>query len=135
MSSDSHHFTISTASLVWLSVVQVVSTNGWPTMFDQRTSLPSGPGVPGAKPPTSMSTTFEVIGSSEATPTPIQATFMATLPSRNNSSDLKMSMVPVFATGGMNWIMSRYWVRPFTAATELTTPSACALGALVSSQM
>src|SRR5262245_3360950 len=41
MSDDSHHFTNSTASLIWDSVVQVVSTKGWPPMFDQRTILPS----------------------------------------------------------------------------------------------
>ena len=101
MSGDSHHFTKSTASLICASVVQVVSTKGWPPILDQRTILPSAPLVPGIMPKTSLSATFEVFGSSEASPKPIQSMFMATLPSRNSSSDLKMSMVPVLTTGGM----------------------------------
>ena len=61
--------------------------------------------VPGIWPKTSLSETLEDFGSSEASPRPIQSMFMATLPSRKSSSDLKMSMVPVLATGGMYWIM------------------------------
>src|SRR5688572_2866531 len=135
ISGDSHHFTNSTASLIWASVVQVVSTKGWPPMLDQRTILPSLPLVPGIRPNTSLSATFEVFGSSEASPRPIQLTAMATLPSRNSSSDLKMSMVPVLATGGMYSIRLRYFSRAFTASGEFTTPSAWPLGAFVSSQM
>src|SRR3954471_21306736 len=100
MSEDNHHFTNSTASLICESEVQVVSTKGWPPMLDHLTFLPSTM-VPGAWPNTSLSATLDVFGSSEASPRPIQSTFMATLPSRNSSSDLKMSMVPVLATGGM----------------------------------
>ena len=60
---------------------------------------------------------------------------MATLPSRNSSSTLKMSMVPVLTTGGMYSSSDRYCSSAFTAVGEFTTPSAWPLGALVSSQM
>ena len=61
--------------------------------------------------------------------------FMATLPSRNSSSDLKMSMVPVLATGGMYWIRLRYFSSAATASGEFTTPSAWPVGTWVSSQV
>src|SRR5688572_7455975 len=135
MFDDSHHFTNSTASLICASVVQVVNTKGWPPILDQRTSLPSAPLVPGIMPNTRLSETFEVFGSSEASARPIQLTLMATLPWRNSSSDLKMSIVPVLARGGMYAIRPRYFSTAFTAAGEFTTPSALLLCAWVSSQM
>src|SRR5918994_3705037 len=135
MPDESHHFTNPAASLIGLWVVEVVRTNGCPPILDQRTILPSGPMVPGIMPNTSLSETLEVFGSSEASPRPIQLTFMATLPSRNSSSVLKMSMVPVLATGGMYSSRLRYFSRPFTAAGEFTTPCAWPLGTLVTSQM
>src|SRR5258706_14929434 len=134
MSEDKHHFTNSTASLICKAVVQVDSTKGWPPILDHLTFLPSII-VPGIWPNTSLSATLEVFGSSEPSPKPLQSIFMATLPSRNSSSDLKISMVPVLATGGMYSIRLRYCSSAFTAVGEFTTPSAWPLGAWVSSQM
>src|SRR5258706_11553152 len=122
MSEDKHHFTNSTASLICKAVVQVDSTKGWPPILDHLTFLPSII-VPGIWPNTSLSATLEVFGSSEPSPKPIQSMFMATLPSRNSSSDLKISMVPALATGGVYSIRLSYCSSAFTAVAEVNTPA------------
>ena len=75
-------------------------------MFDQRTILPSAPRRPGIWAKATLSATFEVSGLIVLSAKPIHSTFIATLPSRNSSSVLKMSMPPVLTTGGM-YLVSR----------------------------
>src|SRR5687768_6621036 len=123
MFEDSHHFTNSTASLIWASVVQVVSTKGWPPMLDQRTSLPSAPLVPGIMPNTRPSGAFEVFRSSGASARPNQLALLGHFARPNSSSGLEVSIVPVLARGGMYAIRLRYFSSALTAAGEFTTPS------------
>ncbi len=70
-------------------------------MLPVRSIVPSAFLVPGATPNADLSATFEVFGSSTGSPRPTQSIAAATLPCMNRSWTTKMSIWPVFATGGM----------------------------------
>src|SRR5258707_14799124 len=107
VSLDSHHLQKSTASLVTASLFQVVMMKGWPPMLDQRIILPSAPLRPGIMAKATLSATFEVFGLIDDSAKPTHSRLTATLPSRNSSSVLKMSIVPVLTTGGMYFSSDR----------------------------
>src|SRR5579883_2575852 len=134
VSFDIHHLTKSSASLVCKSVFQVIRTKGCPPMTDQR-STPLSVLRPGSCAKAILSATLEVSGWIELSANPIHSRLLATLPARKSSSALKMSRLPVVPSGGKYLTNDSRCSKDLTATSELTTPSACAFGCLVSSQM
>ena len=105
-------------------------------MLDQRINLPFvGLRGPGIWANATLSATFEVAGLIELSAKPIHSILIATLPSRNSSSVLKMSMTAGLDHRAACTSQRQIVIERLDGLWRVHDASAWPLGALVSSQM